>query len=473
MRFIGFIGPSYTLRSRNVDCQRCINLYPELNEIGTGKEKEVASLVATPGLQLLATYGSGPVRGLYTASNGMLFVVSGNKFYAVSSIWTAVQLGTLNTSSGPVSMVDNGLQLVVVDGLYGYRLAMDTSTFAQILDPDFVGADQVTYQDGYFIFNKPNSQFFYHSDLNSTDIDALDFHAVEGNPDNVVAVVSDHRELWVFGETTTEVFFNSGEADSVFQRIQGAFIEHGCAAAFSVVKMNNTTFWVGKDDQGGGLVYMAQGYQPQRISTLAVETAIQSYGDISTARGYSYQENGHNFYVLNFPTARTTWVFDTSTNLWHERCYNNQGTLERHRADCHAYAYATHVVGDYESGKVYALSQSTYTDNGVEIMRRRVAPHISEGLTRIPFHSFQLDIEAGTGLDGVGQGTDPQVILRWSDDGGHTWSNEKWTSFGKIGQRKKRAIWRRLGQSRDRVFEVTTSEPVKVVFIGAEINGAG
>jgi hypothetical protein len=470
VRFVGFIGPSYTLRSVNVDCQRCINLYPEINEQGTGKEGEVKSFHGTPGLSSLATIGDGPIRDTYTASNGTLYVVSGNKLYSVSSSWVGTLKGTLNTSTGPVSMADNGTHLMLVDGTYGYVLTIASSVFAQITDPDFPGADQVTYQDGYFIFNRPGTETFFISGLDDVTFDALDIQTSDAIPDVIVGLISDHRDLWVFGEQTIEVFFNSGNADFPFERVQGAFIEHGCAARFSIAKMNNTVFWLGKDDKGAGMIFEAQGYQPKRISTHAIEYAIAGYGDVSTARAWCYQENGHHFYVINFPNASTSWAYDTTTGLWHERCYNNQGLLERHRAETHAFAYSTHVVGDYETGKIYSLSSSTYTDDGAEIMRRRRAPHISSGLKNVFHQSLQLDMETGTGLDGSVQGSDPQVMLRFSDDGGHTWSNEKWVSFGRIGQRKARAIWRRLGRSRDRVYEVTISDPVKVVIIGAEID---
>lgn len=470
MRFAGFIGPSYTLNSINVDCQRCINLYPEMNESGFGKEKEVASLVSTPGLLLLTTIGVGPLRGTYFSSTNKLFVVSGNKCYSVNSSWVATEIGTLTTAVGPVCIADNGVSLMIVDGEKGYVVTLSNSAFVQITDPDFPAASQVTYQDGYFIFDYPDSGQFGISGLNDVTFDELDIATSEGNPDNLIGLMSVHRDLWLFNDDTIEIFYNSGNADFPFERIQGAFIEVGLVAKFSIAKMNNTIFWLGKTDLGSGIVYMANGYQPQRISTHAVETAMQSYGDLSGTEAYCYQENGHSFYILNFENANTTWVYDTTTNLWHERAYTNQGTFERHRANCHAFAYGIHVVGDYENGNLYELSRTTYSDNGSEITRQRVTPHLSAGLKRVFYNSFQLDIETGTGLDGIVQGTDPQAILEFSDDGGHSWSNEKWASFGKIGQTKKRAIWRRLGQSRDRVYKLSITDPVKVTIIGAEFD---
>lgn len=470
MRFPGFIGPSYKLTSVNVDCQRCINLYPEVIESGRGKDAEIAALVSTPGLRLLATIGSGPIRGQYYSSTGKHYVVSANKLYSVSSAWVATELGTLSTNSGYISFADNGTSCVLVDGQYGYSVTMSSGAFAQISDPDFMTPKMVTYQDGYFIFIRANSGQFFISNLNDVTFDAADVATSEGNPDLLVACISDHRDLWMFNEKSIEVFYNSGNADFPFERLQGSFVEHGCAASFSVAKINNTVFWLGQDDKGTGIVYSATGYQPQRISTHAVETAIQGYSDISSAVAYTYQQNGHSFYVLNFPSASTTWVYDASTNLWHERCYLTNGSLTRHRANNYSFAHSTHVVGDWINGKIYELDADTYTDNGDPIQRKRITPHLSSSMKRLFYASLQLDVEAGTGLDGTGQGTDPQIMLRYSNDNGHTWSSEKWTALGKIGQKKQRAIWRRLGSGRDRVFEITITDPNKVVFLGAEID---
>ncbi len=469
MRFPGFIGPSYTLQSRNTDCQRCVNLYPEINELGTGKEGEVASLVSTPGLRLKLTLPTSPVRGVYTGTNGTLYAVGGNKLYSISSLWVETVLGTLNTTTGPVSMSDNGVSLVAVDGPYGYAVTLATAAFAQITDPEFLGADQVTYQDHYFIFNKPDTGQFYLSELNAITFDGADIATAAGAPDNLVGLISDHQNLFLFGAQSTEVFFDSGDSDFPFARTQGALIEVGCAAAFSIAKHQGTIFWLGQDEHGRGIVYQAKGFQPQRISTHAIERVLSQVGDISYSRAYTYQQDGHVYYCLNVPGAGSTWVYDVATNLWHERAYLNGGVFERHRADCHAFAYSTNVVGDYVNGKIYALDQATYTDAGAPILRERTAPHISKGGARLTHSKFLLDMETGVGTDGSGQGVSPQAMLQWSDDGGHTWSNERWADIGAIGKRNTRVNFKRLGATRDRVYRVRISDPVKVTLLGADI----
>lgn len=471
MRFPGFIGPSYTLQSVNVDCQRCINLFPEINQLGTGKEQEVAALVPTPGLRLLVNISDDPIRGEWRASNGNLFIAAGQKFYSISSSWVATERGSLNTSTGPVSMADNGTYVFIVDGSSGYTWNIDTNTFAQVVDPNFLPSDQVKYLDGYFIFNQKDSKNCFFSDLNAVTFDALDVFSAEGSPDDVIGIEVMNQNIYVFGSQSTEVFYNTGDSDNTFQRIQGAVISVGCVAPFSIHRLQNSVLWLGGDETGNGVIYKSEGYQAVRISTPAIESTIRALtaDQIAAATAYTYQQGGHIFYCLNIPGSNTTWVFDGSTSLWHERAYLNLWSLERHRAECHAVAYGENVVGDYQNGKLYALDLETDNDNGISIARERTAPHISKGLANLFHSSFQLDMETGVGTDGTGQGNDPKAVLTWSDDGGHTWSNERWASIGKIGKTKTRVIWRRLGRSRDRVYKVRITDPVKVVLIGADI----
>jgi hypothetical protein len=474
MRFTGFIGPSYTLQSVNVDCQRCVNLYPEVNALGTGKERETASLVPTPGLRLLLTLPVGPCRAAWTTSGGQLFLVNGNKLYLISSTWTFTEMGTLNTSAGPVSMADNGIDLFIVDGTDGYIQPLISGTFSVVSDPNFYPADQVTFQDGYFIFNKKGTTQFFYSGLNATTFDPLDIQSAEASPDNLVGIRSANQNVFLFGSKTVEVFYNAGDSDNVFSRISGAVVDVGCSAPFTIQKIVGSLYWVGGDANGTGIVYRMNGYQPQVISTPAIETVIRSLSeeDLALATAFTYQESGHLFYCLNLPTTNSTWCFDASTNFWHERTYLNLWSLERHRAQNQAVAHGEIVVGDYQNGKIYALDSLKYTDDGVSIARIRAAPHLTKNLKLMRHMAFQLDMETGVGLDGpvgLGNGVNPRASIRWSDDGGHSWSNEHFAEIGKIGQFKTRVKWRRLGMSRDRVYEVKITDPVKVVLIGAEL----
>lgn len=476
--FAEFIGGSYTLASLNIDCQRCVNLMLQVDEVTQGKKR--LSLVNTPALKLFSEGGDTDAgnRGAWNSSVGRAFKVIGNKLYEYDSVGTRTELGTLNTLNGPVSMADNGSQLMLVDGVDGWIFTFATNVFAQITDADFPVASTVAFIDGYFLVNEVGTRKFYASALNNGfSWDALDFAVKEGYPDLLLGVYVDHREVWLIGKQTMEVWFDSGNADFPFDRIPNAFLEHGCAAVFSFRKIDNTVYWVGVDANGKGMVWKASQYSPQRVSTFAVEQAIAGYGDISTTTAYTYQRKGHSFYVLNFPNANTTWVFDIATGIWHERTWtNSQGQQERHRGEDFMEAFGKQLVGDYKNGNVYEFDDATYQDNGSTITRFRRAPHILDNLNRVFFNEFALDAETGVGLDGLelldgdGNVRDPQIMLRWSDDSGHTWSNEHWTSLGAIGEFRKRVRWLRLGQSRFRVFEVTITDPVQVVIIMAYVD---
>lgn len=464
------LGSSYVASSVNAACSRMVNLYPEI----LGPEgKEAAFLSRCPGLTLLKEIGTGPIRGLHQFGN-YSYVVSGNKVFRVAADWSYVELGGIAGTSR-VSMADNGSQLMIAAGNNGYIYDMNGGWFSPISDPDFPGARTVGYIDGYFVFTEPNSAKVWVTQLfDGMDINALDFASAEGSPDKLISMIVDHREVWLFGEKSVEVWYNSGNADFPLERIQGAFIEIGCAAVNSVAKMDNSVFWLGSDDRGFGVVYRADGYAGKRVSTHAIESQIQKYGPLNDATAYTYQQNGHSFYVLNFPSAKTTWVYDASTQSWHERASWNNGSFDRHRGDCQMVFGGQQIVGDYQSNKIYAMDLDIYDDAGVPqkwLRSWRALPQGANTLRRTVQHELQIDCESGVGTV-QGQGSDPQMMLRWSDDGGHTWSNEHHRAMGKIGDTFARIIWRRLGMSlklRDRVYEVSGTDPVKIAITGAEL----
>tara|TARA_R110000868_G_scaffold292599_5_gene553143 strand:- start:1255 stop:2694 length:1440 start_codon:yes stop_codon:yes gene_type:complete len=467
------LGSAYVARSVNAADARMVNLFPEIvPEAG----KEPAFLNRAPGLKLLATVGSGPIRGVWAFSpdDNTAFVVSGTQLYKINETYTATLIGNVS-GTGPVSMADNGTQLFIACNGPSYIYNNTTNAFGPITDPDFPGAATVCYLDGYFVFNEPNSQKMWITSLfDGTSIDPLEFASAEGSPDGLTAVASNFREVWAFGTNSIEVWYNSGATDFPLQRIQGAFNELGLAAPYSVAKMDNGLFWLGRDRRGQGIVYRANGYLGQRISTHAVEWQIQQYEDMTDAIAYTYQQDGHSFYVLVFPTANATWVYDVSTQAWHERAGFVNGEFTRHRGNCQMSFQGKPVIGDFENGNIYAFDLNNFSDNGSTqkwLRSWRALPTGQNNLKRTSQHSLQLDIESGVGLNS-GQGSDPEVMLRWSDDGGHTWSNEHWSKIGKIGQFYRRVFWRRLGMTlklRDRVYELSGTDPVKINIMGAEL----
>lgn len=498
------LGSSYVARSVNAADSRMVNLYPEIVPEGG---KEPAFLQRCPGLRLLTQIGDGPIRGLWTYG-GLGYVVSGNALYSISSTAQQSQYIGYITGSGPVCITDNGTQMFIACNGPSYIYNNITNVLAQITDPDFPGAVGVGFLDGYFVFTEPNSQRVWVTALlDGLSVDPLDFASAEGSPDGLVTLNVNHREVWLFGTDSVEVWYDAGNPDFPLARIQGAFNEIGCLAAYSVAKLSNTVFWLGADARGRGIVYMAEGYNAVRVSTHAVEWNIQQYTTLSDAVGYTYQQDGHNFYVLNFPAAKTTWVYDVSTQVWHERASWINGEFDRHRGNCQMSFLDKIIIGDYQNNNVYYFDLTYYEDNG-DIQRWlrswRALPTGQNDLKRTVQHSLQLDCESGVGLDVIpigtiiidylntetpqrlitesgnniildyvtAQGADPQAMLRWSDDGGHTWSNEHWKAMGKLGRYGYRVIWRRLGMTmklRDRVYELSGTDPVKIAIMGAEL----
>ena len=464
---IPFIGPSYQARSVGASAQRAVNCYLEIGRDGA---KNV--LYGTEGLKPVVPLGRGPVRGAIVAG-GYAWFVSYNHVYRVAADYSFTDIGIIQTSDGPIGIEANALQILIVDGLTGYIIDLATSTLQAISDPDFPnGVTVCTFQDGFFLVaGNGTGQFF----INQSPNDGLawngtDFASAEGSPDSVTAIISDHREVWILGGDSAEIWVNTGNSSFPFERSGNAFIEHGIAAPGTLTKLDNTVFWLSSDSRGSGLVYRASGYTPERISTHAIEEQIGRYSTIADAFAFTYQRGGHSFYVLTFPTGNQTWVYDVATNEWHERAAfdTNSGLLGRWRPSCHVFFNNKHLVGDSSLGNVYELDENTYTDNGEPIKRLRSTMSISNLQFRQFYSMLQVMMDTGVGIE-TGQGIDPKLILRYSDDYGNTWSNYRTSEIGKIGEYGRRAKFNRLGSGRNRVWEISMTDPVKFAVFNAVI----
>jgi hypothetical protein len=363
---------------------------------------------------------------------------------------------------------------MVVESGHGYIFSLGTNTFQEINQAieGYLPGTHVVFKDGYFIQNAAGTNTFIYSALyNGLAWNALDFYAAEGNADTVEAVAKLNNDLWVFGGKTIEIWYSTGDSLNPFARNQSAYIDIGITAKYTIAGMNNALFWLGSNAESNKIVYMATGYQPQRISTHSIEYLLSTINDVTDAIGFCYQQEGHFFYVLSFQNGNRTICYDMTTGLWHERAYFNSqtGFNERHRAICSTFWNNKVMIGDYANGNIYYFDLNKYTDNGNTIQRIRQSGHYHNDRKRVFFHSLELDLQKGIGLIS-GQGSDPKVMLQWSDDGGHNWSNENWSIAGiagKVGTTYARAKWDRLGSSRDRVFRFTMTDPVKWILIDA------
>ncbi len=503
---IPFVGPTYAGRSSNIDASRSVNFYPETNP---GGAKSVIALVNTPGTVLWTQAGPSPVRGMHVFA-GQLYVVAGGKLYSVDARGVVSgSLGTLATSAGRVAIADNGVaasgvggnQLMIVDGGSGYIHNAATGAFVTISGGGWPasGASTLTYIDGYFVVGNANSMSVSASNLyDGTVWSALATSPVSAAPDLVQAVINVHQQLWVIKEYTSEVWYDAGTPTSQgfpFNRISGAVVDYGTPAPASVARGDNSFFFLAnqRNNDGGefaGVVELS-GIIPQIVTPPAVTYRMSRYPTVGDAFAYCYSSEGHTFYVITFPAGNATWVYDAATQMWHERstwteqalsgdrlavpAANGAGTAPqsfgRHVGNCYAGYADMHLVGDWQNGNIYEMRSDVYQDNGLPLVSMRTSQHVfdKKGMENIFIRRLVLDMETGVG-DGAAQqgGMEPQAGLAWSDDGGHTWSNEYWASMGAAGRYRTRVIWRRLGWSRDRIFRVSISDPVKRVLIGAD-----
>ena len=585
MARFAFVGGSYTSQSVNADCQRVVNWYPESIESQQGKSG--FALYPTPGLTVFSQLPDSPLRGLFTI-NGRTFGVAGSTFFEIFTDGTFANRGAVANDGLMASITGGPLHILIASGGIGYALTLADNSFIQPLN--MVSPRIVAYSDGYYLALQDNSDVFQFSTLlDATTWSLADVEQVSFFADNVLSMHVDHREICLFGAKQSIVYANTGDPNTPFLPINGAFAEQGSGAVFGNTKLDNTSFWIGANEHGGGIGWKAQGYTPIRVTNHAIEYAWQGYPTISDAISYAYQDQGHAFWVVFFPSANSgrgaTWVFDVATSMWHERDHLENGVHYAHRSNCHTYAFGKHLVGGWDSGNIYQMAIPVSNgaggwifadDFGMPIQRLRRAPHISKEQEWQQHISLQVDIESGVGSNipivsqtipttiilaapntslwsltmndngtlqttagaiGIAQtlfmtdsshttswqvvisntgvlstnsvafnaayplftemvsstGTvnyrlsvtlggllqsdyqglvtrEPVISLRWSDDGGHTWSNQYDVSAGAIGKFKTRAIWRRLGRSRDRVYEIQTSDPIPWRVVDAYLN---
>ena len=436
-----------------------------------------------------AVTNNGPTRGSLTI-NGRTFFVCGTDFDEIFSNGTFQTWGTVANDALPVTMAASPQQLLLASAGTAYVFDLMANTLTAIPGVTFSGpVSQAGICDGFFILTIKKSKTFYVSGpLNANDWTTNGSAIVSVFPDNIVSMIVDHRQIWFESDTKSVVYYDSGNVFP-FDVIPGSFMESGAAAQNSLAQLANGVIWLGSDDRGRGVVWIASpgGSAPQRVSNHAIEFAIQGYARIDDAVGFTYQDQGHIFYVLYFPTPSVTWVYDFNTQMWHQRGYfvTAIGDFRAVRYWNHTFNFNKHLVGDWQSGRVYQLNIPVYTagvwtfadDDGNPVVRIRRAPHISNEQKR-QFHSeLQLYMETGLGPqppltnpDGTFRG--PFVDLRWSDDGGHTWSPYFTRDAGQAGKFYTRVRWLKLGRARDRIYEIRCADPIGYRIVDAYLRFA-
>lgn len=418
--------------------QRLLNMYPIYNK----NAKKSAGMTTAPGLsKLLETSLGLTVRQVFAYGNVFYAVVS-EYVYEINASYIATLKGTLNSTTGYVGMASNGSQVILVDGIDGFII--QSGVLTQITAAGFPAKPlDVTYQDGYFIVVAGETNRFYISALNDGFTwDALDYAETLSKPDTLIGVRELHRMLFLFGQLSVEVWTNAGLRDFPFQRQNNMLLEYGCAAPGSIAVGFDKLFWLAGDKNGVGSVMMTDGTRPAPISTRPIDIQIQGFSDISDARAYIYKEEGHFFYVLNFTIANKTFVYDVTTQEWSER---DMLVGDRHVGECHTFFQNTHIIGAYNSNKIYEQSRSYYNNDGEAIHRLGIPKtFVDPSYKKVRVDRFQIDTKSGY-ADQNGIDFDPEIFLSISKDGGASYGNIRNESIGRIGERRFRTIWRRLG----------------------------
>jgi len=454
MQKIPFAVGTTTARSKKANNETLVNMFAE---ILTQASKNNTVLIGTSGFTTLLTLPTSPILATHVFKEE-LYAVTPTKAYKINSANEASEIGTVSfDESKKVSIANNGIQMVLCQGTsYIYEPGGDP-TFQEIVDTDYQQATTVQFQDGYFIWLKEDSGQFFISDLYNVNIDPLEFATAEGSPDDLEGLVVMHRQLWLFGKTSTEVWFNSGDATFPFSRIQGSFSEKGCINKDTIVKTNNTAVYVGNDR----IVYMINGYAPARISNEAIEYKLAQNGS-SDLSAFEYTEEGHIFYCLTINGE--TFAFDMKTQMWHSR---RSYAIDRWRIESVQSVYSLLYGADYTNGKIYSVSLDIGTEDGVVIQREAISSPLNNNMEFFTINAIQLDME--TGLSAIGE--DDAITLEFSRNGGVSWSFEKPSTIGKQGEFTHRVIWRRLGRHRDVSFRIKTStkENIRLISLNAKI----
>lgn len=480
-----FVGPAYEAANQDQDAQQLINWYVEVDP--TSDAKTPSALLGVPGLSsAVSSSFTGEVRGGHVMPGSKVaYFVIGNVVAKLAittaatatsqAVFSLTQIGTIGSTSGQVCMRDNGVAGIcaIVDGQGMYLIKSDVVT--QCTDPNVINPDRLISIDGILAFNKNGSQQFNTTPIywNGTDpLDGTYFALKDDSPDELVTMIEDKRMLWLVGETTTEVWIIGGTLFQ-FSRLEGAMLQVGCSAKNSIVRTGHGLMWLAASERGENYVVMTQGFDFVNVATQALSYALTQYDVTSDAFAYTYTEEGHEFYVLTFPTADVTWCYDLTTKMWHQRqSVDAQGKTHRQRANCLINFQGQRLVGDYQTGQIWEQSRNFYSDGPNPLVCTRRTGYVwdSTDRNRVRHSRLQIEFSPGVGLS-TGQGSDPKIMVRWKDEKG--WSNEREVSIGKIGEYANRAILRKLSAARSRLYEVKISDPVKRDVVGASLRAAG
>ena len=463
MRFPGFIGGSYQALGRTAAQERTINLYVERMESPGATAPSALYLV--PGVESIGEYAGSPGRAHFY-ENGREFAVIGTAFVEISENGTATSRGTVAQDTYPATICSNGDgggQLLIVSGDKAYCYTLATNTLAEIAALSGK-ATMGSYLDGYGLVLDSDTSTLYISALLdfASWTTGTDFAQRSKAPDKWKSMRVNGQYIGLFGEHTSEFWYNSGAASFPFEPHPSGLIPYGIAAPWSLTNAEGVQYWVGQSTAGQYYLLRATAFTPEIVSDFPNQLAFQGLTEPSSCVGEAFNWNGHVFVRLSFPADATTYCYDASNNSWFEwrTWLAESNAYGAHRPRFHAMAFGEHRMLDSETGDVYRLSGEVYIDADDRPIRWvRRAPAIIAGNERIFYAALEIALDVGEGLVS-GQGEDPQITLRMSNDNGKTWGAEVMRSVGKLGEYGRRVRWNRLGAARQRVFELSGTDPI-------------
>ena len=431
------------------------------------------ALIGSPGLTAFSTsIGANPSRGMWpvnTLATPLLFSVHGNTLYSLNNAAVISTIGTILTSSGDVSMADDGKFLVLVDGTNGWVYNMQTpGGLNKITDGNFTTSPKtVTWQDNYFIVTGNTNRQFQLSQI-SPSVDPTVWPSVQINftgaaGGQIQAGIADHSTLELFGDVYTEFWQDAGNPDFPYASIPGSAQEYGLASPWSLCKYDNSLAGLFKNKMGEVNISRMSGFRLQKLSNAELDFNLNGYTNTADAEGFGYMQGGHPMLQMGFPSAGKTWEFDGLSKAWGERQETNGGRYWAHKF---ATFQGKKLVSDYRNGNIYIIDNTVFTDNGSIAPMEVWSKHIWNDDKYLTIPQIQVDIESGVGITS-GQGSNPQIMLEVSKDGGQTFTALAWQSMGAIGQYTQRVMWRRLGRARDWVLKLRVTDPVKRILTGA------
>lgn len=465
-----FVGGAYTGKRKSLNGQRCVNCFPVVDK---QDGKSVLSLDGIPGnVEYLDLGTASEVRGLWTA-NDSLYAVSDGHLYEINTTPAATDEGAVGAGTGPVGFANDATYMFIADPAAGTSYLYTFATDALVAsDLAATPTGQVGFLDTYILVAQADSEIFWWCDVGDPSTwTGTNYSSADAKADELVTIFILDRQIWMFGVDGIEVWYNDGSTP--FSRIPGSFMATGCGAADSVASYVDTVFWLSGGRQGQRQVLVAdQNYQPQPISTSQIDYQLSTYSTVSDAIGVCYEQEGHPFYVITFPTEGKTWAYDISTGYWHERerWIDATSTAWRWRANCYAYFDGKHLIGDYDNGKIYELDMTDYQDDCETLRWIRETQYAHNKRLKVRMDALDLDFNFGETVLAVGDGSDPVVSLQISVNGGQNYGNSRLRSLGKIGEfgnDAMRARWRRLGSRRTRTFRATITDPIPRSLIAA------